>query len=721
MIPEIIDADDSARAQQNGLLSRALIRMIRAVLPHRRLLLIGLIASLAYAALHSVSILGVLPVLKVLLEDEGLHGWIDRTGAGERLGITLEVRDPGPGEEAPAGLFVREIPHDHALYQQGLRPGERIQPFVGAFRDPREWLTSLASGEPGSVLTFGAVTPGLIGGDPRPYTVTLSQTTLVWRAGRWLASFVPRDDTPGSRLRALRYVLMFVIVIVVVANLARFAAEYFIGRAVLRAMMDVRRKLYAKVLKLPMSYFTRDVGDTVTRFVQDVQDVQRGLISLFGKSIREPLKAAFILTAAMILDWRITLTMLLIGPGALLAFWKVGTSIKKASRKLLQGYGMMIDTLSQTLAAIPVVKAYTTENVERLRLMRIDRRMFRQQVKIVRLEASLTPALEVLGIVVASVVTVWLGGQVLSGELDLSRFGTLVFALAMLFDPLRKVADVYTRISRCSAAAERLDETLDATDEAEIHPGTIELAPLERQIELKDVTFTYPTKETPALENVNLVVRRGETVALVGPNGAGKTTVVNLITRFYDPQQGAVLFDGIDLREATLRSLRKQIGLVTQETIIFPISLADNIAYGGRDGSRESVVDAAKRAYADEFILTQPMGYDSVPGDMGRTLSGGQRQRLAIARAIFRDAPILIFDEATSQIDTESEQKIQAALKEFSQNRTTFIIAHRLSTITFAHRIVVLDAGRIIDAGTHEELIGRCPLYRAICETQLMA
>ncbi len=522
-------------------------------------------------------------------------------------------------------------------------------------------------------------------------------------------------------MTALRYVLTAVVLLVILANGARFVADYCIGRAVFRAMLDLRRKLYAKVLKLPMSRFTRDTGDLVSRFVQDIQDVQRGVNALFSKSIREPLKAVFILAAALVLDWRITITMVFVAPGAMLLFWKVGTSIRKANRKLLRGYGAMVEALGVSLGAIGIVKAYTSENTERLRLMQIDRKMFRQQVKIVRLQALLSPTLEVLGVVTVSIVTVWLGGRVLSGDIELAKFGTLVLVLAMLFDPLRKMADVYARIQRSAAGADRLCETLDSQDEVEAYSGTLELGPLQSEIEFRDVTFVYPDADVPALDDINLVVRRGEVVALVGRNGSGKTTLVNMLTRFHDPQSGAILFDGVNIREATLRSLRKRFGLVTQDSVVFPIPLADNISYGSRNGSREAVIDAAKRAHADEFIRTKPQGYDTVPGDGGKTLSGGQRQRIAIARAIFKNAPILIFDEATSQIDTESEQKIQAALKEFSQDRTTFIIAHRLSTITFADRIIVMDAGKIVDTGPHDELLKRCALYRGLCETQLLS
>jgi len=250
--------------------------------------------------------------------------------------------------------------------------------------------------------------------------------------------------------------------------------------------------------------------------------------------------------------------------------------------------------------------------------------------------------------------------------------------------------------------------------------GAVVLPPLSQSIEFRNVTFTYPEGATPALRGADLSVKAGEVLAIVGPNGSGKTTLMNLLLRFYDPQQGQVLIDGNDIRNVTLRSLRDQMSLVTQDALIFPVSMFENIAYGATEATEEAVHSAARRAYADEFIRALPDGYDTISGERGCTLSGGQRQRLSIARAVLRDAPILIFDEATSQIDAESEQKIQTALKEFASGRTTFVIAHRLSTIKFADRIVVLNEGRVVDTGRHEELLARCPLYQMLCRTQLV-
>ncbi len=696
---------------------QAFVRMARTLLPHRKLLIVGVVMSIFYAAFHSVSILGALPILKLLLEEEGLHGWVDRTTAGMRIGALVVVEQQDDPDN-PIALVVARVDSGSLAAEVGLSGGDRIVSINGERATPRVLMQSIANADTAADLSLKARDAGdeaVIQGTIRPAPLPWE-----WRLGRQMVGLLPDGQSPADRMSALTLVLSAVVALVILANASRFVSEYALGRGVMRAMMDLRRSLYEKVLRLPMSRFSRDTGDLVSRFIQDVQDVQRGMMSLFGKSIREPLKGIFLLATALFLDWRITITMLIVTPLAVLFFWWVGSKIKKANRKLLRGYGDMVGQLSETMSAISVVKAYTTENTERKRLWQLDRRMFRQQLKLVRLDAAMSPTLEVLGVVVISAAALWLGSRVIELEMDPAKFGTLVVLLGMMTDPIRKLADAYTKVLRSSAGADRLFEILDAEDETQVVQGRVNVDNVATDIRFAGITFTYPGMDTPALQDINLTVARGETIALVGRNGSGKSTLVNLLPRFYDPQYGCVTVDGQDIREVNLKSLRKLIGLVTQETILFPISLADNISYGSRNGSRERVIDAAKRAYADEFIRDKPQGYDTVAGDMGRTLSGGQRQRIAIARAILRDAPILIFDEATSQIDSESEKKIQAAVHEFAKDRTTFIIAHRMSTIRDADRIVVMDAGRIIDIGPHDELIGRCKLYRGLCETQLV-
>jgi subfamily B ATP-binding cassette protein MsbA len=328
--------------------------------------------------------------------------------------------------------------------------------------------------------------------------------------------------------------------------------------------------------------------------------------------------------------------------------------------------------------------------------------------------------LEVIAVLAMMGVATWLGAEVVHDRIEPDEFFSLLFVLGMMFQPLRSVGDLYGRVQRSAAGAQRIFSVLDAPPEEEVLDGAVDLPPLRESIEFRGVTFTYPNTTVPALNHVNLSVARGEVVAIVGRNGSGKTTLMNLLLRFYDPQEGEILLDGRDIRRATLRSLRKQFSLVTQDAVVFAASMADNITYGARDAAETDVVAAARRAYADEFIRAMPNGYATISGDRGMTLSGGQRQRLSIARAIFRDAPILIFDEATSQIDAESEAKIQTVLKDVATDRTTFVIAHRLSTIRVADRIVLLDEGQVVDTGTHEELLKRCPLYGVLCRTQLV-
>ena len=722
MDPLLIDAKDEQRAKAASVQSPDFRRMVRLAWPHRRFIVAGFAASVVYGLLHSVSVLAVLPVLKGILAEEGFHGWVYSRVAQERLGAELDLDFDGTygrlGEDRPIGLS--KLKRGSPLAEHGVRPGDRISSVNQRPTTLLEALATIArTGQAVDLEIQPASGEGTDPGLPRQVTVTLGEPSWRMRLLRAGAELTPPEKDRGDRVTTLVYVLLFVVAAVVLSNVARFVAHYFTALGVLRGVMDLRRRLYSKVLRLPMDFFSQNVSDIVSRFVQDAQEIQRGMVSLFGKLLREPIKALFLLAVALFLDVRITITMVLVAPAAILIFWYVGRKIRKANRRLLRAYGMMIGALTTALGAIGVVKAYNAEHQERRHLWRIDRGMFRHQLRLAKLEAFLKPMLEVLGVVVVAAVTVWLGAQVIDRHIDIEKFLTLVVALGMLADPLRKVADVYPRVMRSAAGARRIFSVLDAPAEAELLEGAVALSSLEQGIELRKVTFTYPDAPEPAISNVSVSIAKGETVAIVGPNGSGKTTLAKMLLRFHDPQAGQVLYDGLDIRQATLRSLRRQIALVSQDPVVFAMTMAENIAYGQRDPKREKIVHAARRAFAEEFILEKPDGYDELIGERGSTLSGGQRQRLCIARAILRDAPVLIFDEATSQIDSESEQQIQNSLAELARDRTTLIIAHRLSTIRFASRIIVMDQGRVIDSGGHEELGQRCPLYQALCQTQL--
>jgi ABC-type multidrug transport system fused ATPase/permease subunit len=710
MNPKLLSVEAQKPAPKQRFSLQEFRRILSLTWPYRRLLALGLLSTVVFAAFHTASIAGVFPALKVLLEQEGLLGWVDRTIAGKRL--SMEFAQPTD----TTALVVVRVDDDGEAFGQGIRGGDRIADVAG--RPVPALLFDLATADTGSAVEV-LVEPR---GEQRRIELTLGEINTEHRLAHWAASVVSRrTDTPQDKLRTLALILGGLIVVVVLANVFRYFGEVLVAKAVLRSMIDLRARLYERTLHLPMSFFAaQPTADLVTRFVQDTQEIQRGMLTFFGKFIREPLRAVLILVVAFLLDWRITLTMIIVAPITVAIFWSVGRSVKKANRKLLRLYGDMIDALTTSLQSLRVVKAYTAEDHERARLRRVDLRMFKQQVKLAKLQAFVSPMIETLAVIAASIVTVWLASRVLQAELSVSKFVQLGFTLSMLFDPLRKLTDVYVRVQRSTAGAERIFRVIDQPIEVDLSTAQVELEPLTQSIDFVDVTFTYPGADTPALKGINLSIAQGETLAIVGPNGCGKTTLVSLLPRFFVPDSGEIRYDGVDIRQATLKSLRRQIGLVSQEAIVFAGTPIDNIAYGRDEPQRPRAEEAARKAHADEFISNLPGDYEADLGERGTTLSGGQRQRLVIARAVFRNAPILIFDEATSQIDTESEVKIQNAVQEFSRGRTTLIIAHRLSTIQFANRIVVMDEGRIIDTGTHKELFDRCPLYRSLCETQFV-
>jgi subfamily B ATP-binding cassette protein MsbA len=379
----------------------------------------------------------------------------------------------------------------------------------------------------------------------------------------------------------------------------------------------------------------------------------------------------------------------------------------------------MLGKLQETMSGLKVIKVYNQQDHERSTFRTINNRLLKQLLKISKVDAATMPVLEVLGMVAGGAALIVGAHWVARGQMEGPEFFGLLILLGAAAEATRKTSDIWNKIQEANAAAERVFAVMDEPAEHE-KPGAIGLEPLKERIQFIDVVFTYPGTLKPVLKGINLTVQAGHNVAIVGPNGSGKTTLANLIPRFYNPDSGRILINGQDIQDAALASLRNQIGMVTQNVVTFNDTVAANIAYGKRDATREEIVAVAKRAYAHEFIELLPNRYDTIIGEHGAGLSGGQLQRVIIARAILKNPAILIFDEATSQVDADSEAKIHKAIEEIMKDRTSFIIAHRFSTVITADVIVVMDDGQIVAQGQHEELMQSCPLYQGLYETQLV-
>ncbi len=518
MNPALIVSDDKQRAPSRGFNAREFGRVIALTAPYRKKLILGLVITVCFAGLHTLGISAAFPVFKILLEQEGLHGWADRTIAGQRLDAEF-----APITEQDHTRVVR-LGENSPLHAQGVRPFDVVAhpdglPVAALFeqianQDGPSPITLLA----GDVENLQTVSAALEPPNRR----------MTWLG--WGASFMPPDG-PDTKLRTLIWILAAVVTIVVAANVLRFTGEVLVSSAVLHAMMDLRDRLYDRILHLPMTFFSSiDTADLVTRFVQDIQEVQRGLTTLFGKAMREPIRGVFLIALALAINWRVTLTLIFVVPIAAAVFLAVGRKAKKANHRLLQAYGHMIGALTASLQNLRVVKAYNAEDQERARLDTVDRRMLKQQLRLAKLDAFLSPMLETLGVFAGSLLTVWLASLVIGGKLSTSEFATLGVVLSMIFDPLRKLSDVYVRIQRSTAGSERIFNVLDRPIETSLAPAdfrderaAVEFNPLERAIEFSGVSFTYPAGAIHALSDVTLTIHRGETLAIVGPNGSGKT------------------------------------------------------------------------------------------------------------------------------------------------------------------------------------------------------
>ncbi len=556
------------------------------------------------------------------------------------------------------------------------------------------------------------------------WLVSIAEAGDHWYAP-WLkpiAALFPAGTTPADQMRTLLTLLGGLVGLNLLGNLLRCLSQYLVLNASNRMMMDLRRKMYRKALRVPLTELAGNVSNRVSQFMSDTREIFVGVTTLFGKVAREPLKAICVLIVALNVDARLTLVVVAIAPVAVILLWYFGRKVRKATTRLLEGYGVMLGGLEETLQGADVVKGYGREGYERKRMWRIERRMLKQLLRLAWIEALASPLIEVVGVVATCGGIVWLGARTFRGEIEAADFITMVVLLAAMLDPVRKIANVYNVVQRAGAASTRVFDFLDQPEEHSPPNAQRLSADGPRAVSFEDLTFRYtPTQEPPALHEVSLQVEPGECIAIAGPNGSGKSTLVKMLPRLLEPQVGQVLIDGVGVRELSLRSLRMQIAVVSQRPVIFARSVFDNIAYGKAGASLDEVKEAARHAYAAEFIEQWPQQYDTQLGEFGTSVSGGQRQRIAIARAFLKPASIVIFDEATSEVDAESERKIHAALNELRQGKTTFLIAHRHTVMDMAERIVVMDAGRIVDVGPHAELIERCPLYVALYRSPAIA
>jgi len=705
-------------------------RVFKYIWPQWPRIIVVLVSAVIVSSLLSLSFMTIIPLLKVMMGQEGIHGWVERKISAHRYGIIFSVPEKIDFAESDSDyyLLVANIKKDSPAQKAGL---QRHDVVIGAGNllvkektekcPPAKLLEELAAAPGESELTIQLLRINKEGvADAK--TVTFNTDTkpfYVDHLEKWL-SFLPRQQNKENQRKTVIFIILAMGVVTIIRCLAKFYQEYMAQKVVQVGINHLREDAFGHAIDMPIGFFVNErPSDTVSRIIGDTSVMGKAVKIMLGKALREPLNAFFMVAAAMWLNWQLTLIFLCGAPfvlGLVLAF---GKKMKRATKKSLMASSQMLAKLQEAMTGLKVVKVYNRHKYERDSFKVINNRLLKQLLKISKVDAATTPVMEVLGMAAGSAALIFGAYWVTAGDMDGPEFFGLLILLGVAAESVRKTSDIWNKIQEANAAGERVFAVIDAPVECE-KPGAVELSPLKEQIEFKDIEFNYPGTDKPVLKGINLVVPAGHNVAIVGPNGSGKTTLANLIPRFYDTDFGQVLIDGRDIREVTLFSLRNQIGMVTQNVITFNATIAENIAYGKPGATRDEIIAAAKRAFAHEFIELLLNGYDTMIGEQGVGLSGGQLQRIIIARAILKNPPILIFDEATSQVDADSEAKIHKAIEEIMQDRTTFIIAHRFSTVITADVIVVMDDGQITAQGQHDELMQICPLYQSLYETQLI-
>jgi ABC-type multidrug transport system fused ATPase/permease subunit len=704
-------------------------RVLRGVAPYKWTVIISMLCALGVGLSYASGVAVMLPVLKVFISAEGIHGWADRSAAQDRLHMTFWDRDENVKRNR-SGLVIDGATVDIEHPEKSADP--RLDPASQTPRQAFMTITKVSDGTASAGRDNWPAMMHIIARAPEESTLTMSVEPD--KGGAVLenvkvAAGVPSlharalmrvtDWLPEDQFKSLERLVFFFILLCVVGSTFRYYQQFLGMLVAFRVISDLRRRMYDRMVQLPTSYFAqKGTSDVMSRLTQDTNTLTAGVSMAFGKAVQEPVKAVFSFGLAVWLDWRLTLMIVVSTPILAFIIRKFSKRMRKAGRRALENWSSMLGVINETLIGARVVKAYSAEGFERRRFARVNKKLVKEQTRLAHYGSMSRPVIETLSIIVTSIPMLIAAHWVLQDKIKPDVFFTVLVCFAAMLEPLRKLSDVNAQVQQSNVAATRVFEVIDTEIEPNHDHSLPKLARHGISVEFRDIQFKYPGHDEMVLKGVNLMIPHGKNVAIVGGNGSGKSTLLNLVPRLYWPTSGEVLIDGVNIANVSLRSLRKQIGLVTQDTLLFADTIYHNIAYGSRHATREQIIDASRRAFADEFISKFPQGYETRVGEHGVRLSGGQKQRIAIARAILHDPAILILDEAMSQIDSDSEMKISLALREFTKDRTVLMIAHRFQTVISADLIIVLDQGRVAGVGTHGQLIDTCSAYRKLYENQ---
>jgi ABC-type multidrug transport system fused ATPase/permease subunit len=718
--------------------------------PYRSRFYWSLVCASVAALMWGANISAVYPLLKILFYSQNVQTWV--TEKIDETSVQAQVLDARLAEIRRLGEVIRTGPADadeikanlrkYAELERATRPlpsSSLDQVLVGEARvaskpaDSTEHRIAEARHDELSDMAKAALDGDRDELNRRSESLSdeLSSNKLWARRYAGIQPFVMKY-LPADGFHTLVWLLVIVMTMVVIKGIFQFFQDVLVADLTQLSLFEIRRQMYRKVLSLDLASIEKTPSaELMARFTNDMELIAQGINTMAGKMIREPLRIVSCLSVAFWLNWRLTLMALIVVPISAVTTARVGKTLKKAVRKSLESVSSIYRQLQETFQGIRVVKAYNRERYERLRFYGEIKRLYKKSIRVATIDAMSDPALEFLAL--SSVCICLLAGSYLvlreTMFLDMGLFQlqlssrlmsiedllTLYAMLAGVSDPIRKLSNVHSKIQRAAASADRICALMDTESQVQNAPKALRDVKHTLSIEFDRVSFSYNGRD-PVIRDVSLKVRHGETIAFVGHNGCGKSTLMSLLPRFWDVASGSIRIDGIDIREIHTSSLRRLMGIVTQETVLFADTIAANLSFGDPNVPREKVIEAAKRAYAHQFIEKLPEGYDTVLIDRGMNLSGGQRQRLALARAILRNPSILILDEATSAVDIEDEALIRRAIEEFAQDRTTFIISHSLGTMSFADRIVMMTSGRIEAIGTEDELRRSNPMFRRLHE-----